>query len=188
MLVKTTTLLALRNDHLIDPESRQLRKILARDAFGDVKIWSSFDIAEAQSAEMTADTSLPERFDLIVLADPKALSAQLEAEPVLDSGHFEAPIAITLARGLNWVYQRQKQKQPESGLILDHLHWMSERASRCLRYDRYHFSVLSIEDLLDTIDRAMDSRDWLTFVLSVGQLYEQDQMRFNPYSSFDGSP
>lgn len=49
----------------------------------------------------------------------------------------------------------------------------------------FTLSVLSIENLLDTIDRAKDSGDWLTFVLSVDLLYEQVEMQSLPLNRTD---
>ena len=66
--------------------------------------------------------------------------------------------------------------------VLNQLYWMKESASRCLDYDRYHFSTVPIEALLSIIDVAIKERNWPAFVVNIENLYGQKHMKFDPYT------
>lgn len=181
------TLYQLVTGPLPVPENHVLRTVLARDEFGDVRVWNSHEVSwhwVPGGAHLEVSTGA--FFDLVVLGHPKVVAAQLATYKTFDRGLFESSISITLAHGLNWVHQWDQGSRSDKAEVLDLLYWMRENAYRWLSYDRYHFSTASIDTLFSTVDEAIIEKDWPAFVLNIKRLYELEAMRFDPHVSSSG--
>lgn len=166
-------------------DNKVLRHVVARGTIGDVKVWRSHHVAwiwPSNRAHLSA--SKPDYFDLIVLAEPKEAVTRLEAVRAFHRGLFEAPISITITHAINWTHRCNQGVESEKTEVFDQLHWISEKAYNYLEVDRYHFSALSIDELLSGIDHAIQVCDWSAFALNIGQLSIQEELLFDPYSGF----
>ena len=163
----------LADSPLINPKNRVFQEVLARGILGDVKVWSSSN----------SYTSLPTNglVNLIVRGDPKTIATKLVTDPVFDQGLFEAPILMTVAQALNWVEQWDSTEQSNKAKVLDQLCRSRERAYSCLKFDRFHFSTLSIKDIVGAIDRAIVARDRSEFVVLIDRLHGQKEFTVDPY-------
>ena len=165
------------------PDEHFLQEVRAWDEFGTVMVWSSYQMSWFRAGKDTQlQTTTHASFDLLVQGPPKSIAAQLVTHQTFDGGLFEAPVLITLAQGLNWAHRWGHGGRSEKAEVLNQLYWMRGRVSLCLNYDRYHFSTVPIEALLSIIDKAIEGRDWPTFVINIENLYEQKPMKFDPYA------
>ena len=169
------------------PDEHYLREVRAEDEFGTVRVWSSHQTSWFWAGNDTQlHTTNPESFDLLVRGAPKSVATRLVTDKTFDRGLFEAPVLITLAQGINWAHQWDQGERSAKAEVLNQLSWMKERASRCLDYDRYHFSTVPIEALLNIIDEAIKERNWPAFVVNIENLYGQKHMKFDPYTGSFG--
>jgi hypothetical protein len=183
MADRLVSIAQLDRAYLPGSEKSVLRTVLARGHFGDVKVWSSHQMSWVwASNDPDVRSSSGEFIDLIVLGEPKAIATKLVTELAYDKGLFEAPISMTLAQAINWAHQWNQSPGTEKVDLLDQLYWMRERAYQCLHFDRYHFSVLLVEDLIGVIDQAIKAGNWLCFMLNIDRLHDHEEMKFDPYS------
>lgn len=179
MLNQAITLHQLVTEPMIVPDEQALRYVLAQGKFGRIKVWSSHEISwNWKPDDVDSHVLTPTFFDLIVLGDPKLIAVHLVTDSVFFRGVIEAPISMTLTNGLLWV----QETHPDKVEILDRLHWMIARVRVNLKYDRYHFTTVSILALIVIIDRALAAADKSVFAANIEQLFEHESMNFDPYS------
>ena len=165
------------------PKNHSLRDVRSEDEFGTVKVWGGLDLSWfGVSVHPPTSTAPNVFFDLLVQGHPKAVAAELVTIQAYDQGLFEAPIAMTLAQGLNWAHHRDNAEHSELTEILDKLYWMTGSFYLCLNYDRYHFSTVEIENLLSAIDATILERDWPAFVQNIEKLKRLNEMNYDPHA------
>lgn len=151
--------------------------MLARNELGDVKVWnSSQSLLTTDVAAASRDVTTNAFTDLIVLGEPKAIVSKMVTELAFDRGFFEAPIAMTIAYGLNWAHHWLTGAFfSEKSVMIERLHKIRTRFFTLGRGHPIVYSPL-LNELLCAIDQTIKTRDWPSFVVAVERLDEHSSL------------
>lgn len=182
-LIQSITLSQLAAGTWTPPDKHRLQEVWARNEIGTVRVWSSHCNSSYRMTKNTPFETVKDNvFNLVVTGQPNVVAIQLSTVQAFARGHFEAPIVMTLAQGWNWVNQWDQGKRSVKAEVLNQLNWMRGNAALCLKYDRYHFSTVSIVGLLRVIDETIAGGNMPMFALYIEKLYADKAMQHDSYS------